>query len=402
MKYIKTYNQFLNENKLNEIGDASAKPFNVIGPSPKQVLNDMLKTQENRTDDPIDWLNPDKVTRWSFSGDKGTDYEMEIAWTVKKHFAIRLKPGKRKSSKKFEMKMNIGFYAMSKPSTGTEFNIDDEDDRERTTNLHEQYRILATVIDTAIPVINEVTKEFAINEIYIIPKADKDEAESINNRRGKFYLAYLKKAIKKINTKVTITEDKYNGGFVIRGGHISGSGGGEIGYIRNESALNEIGDRSVEAGDWVQNKYEKDHKGYMFMTADEERYYTYFEKKPKSWLNTQGLEKVKEIKDGAKVWETSFGHLKGHIHGYGGTVDFKSLTNKGKPLQILSTYAEILEDFIKKNKGKVDIIIAKPEKASDGDNRRLRLYKAFLEKSKIFKKVDTVKVFGQEIILLYP
>lgn len=169
-----------------------------------------------------------------------------------------------------------------------------------------------------------------------------------------------------------------------------------------ESKLYEIGDRSAEVGDWIQNKYEKDHKGYMFMTTDEERYYTYFEKKPRVWLNNQGLERVKEIKDGASVWETSFGHLKGHIHGYGGTVDFKSLTNKGKPLQILSTYAEILEDFLSKNKGKVDIIIAKPEKAAEGDNRRLRLYTAFLEKSKIFKKVDTVKVFGQEIILLYP
>jgi hypothetical protein len=169
-----------------------------------------------------------------------------------------------------------------------------------------------------------------------------------------------------------------------------------------ESKLYEIGDRSVDAGDWLQTKYEKNHKGYAFVTSDGERYYAYFEKKPKVWLNNQGLEKIKEIKDGASVWETSFGHLKGHIHGYGGEVDFKSATNKGKPLEILSTYAEILEDFLSNNKGKADIIIAKPEKAVEGDNRRLRLYKAFLEKSKIFKKVDTVKVFGQEIILLYP
>ncbi len=170
----------------------------------------------------------------------------------------------------------------------------------------------------------------------------------------------------------------------------------------NEGKLYEIGDRSVEPGDWLQTKYERNHKGYAFVTSDGERYYAYFEKKPKKWLNNQGLEKVKEIKDGASVWETSFGHLTGHIHGYGGKVDFKTATNKGKPLEILSTYAEILEDFLTNNKGKANIIIAKPEKAAEGDNRRLRLYKAFLEKSKIFKKVDTVKVFGQEIILLYP
>jgi hypothetical protein len=137
------------------------------------------------------------------------------------------------------------------------------------------------------------------------------------------------------------------------------------------------------------------------MTKDEERYYAYFEKKPKVWLNNQGMMKVEEIKNGAKVWETSFGHLKGHIHGYGGEVDFKSATNKGSHFEILSTYSEILEDFLKNNKGKADIIIAKPEKGSEGDNRRLRLYQAFLQKTKIFKKVETIKVFGREVILLY-
>jgi predicted HicB family RNase H-like nuclease len=394
MKHLRLF-----EEHINEIGDASAKPFKVQGPSPREILKDMLHAQENRTDNPIDWLDPDRVVKWSFSGDKGTDYEMEITWTVKKDIQIRLKPGKRKLAKKFAMRMNIGFYAKTKPLTGTEFNIDDEDDRERTTNLHEQYRVLATVIDKSIEVINEVTKEFKIDTIYIIPKADEGEEESINNRRGRFYLAYIKKAIKRLNDKVTASEDKYNGGFIIQGGHRYSTA--DRLEIRNESAVNEIGDRSVEPGDWIQSKYEKDHKGYSFMTKDEERYYAYFEKKPKVWLNNQGMMKVEEIKNGAKVWETSFGHLKGHIHGYGGEVDFKSATNKGSHFEILSTYSEILEDFLKNNKGKADIIIAKPEKGSEGDNRRLRLYQAFLQKTKIFKKVETIKVFGREVILLY-
>lgn len=392
MKHLRLF-----EEHINEIGDASAKPFKVQGPSPRQVSKDMLKTQENRTDNPIDWLDPDRVIKWSFSGDKGTDYEMEIAWTVKKRIAIRLKPGKRKTARKLEMKMNIGFYAKSKPITGTEFNIDDEDDRERTTNLHEQYRILATVVDTAIPVINEAAKDFIINEIYIIPKADKGEEESIDNRRGRFYLAYLKKAIKKINDKVTIQEDKYNGGFVIRGGHRYSTA--DRLEIRNESTVNEIGDRSVPAGQWIQSKYEKDHKGYTFMTKDEERYYAYFEKKPKKWLDNQGMMKV--LKGDEKVWETSFGHVVGHVHGYGGTVDFKTATNKGSHFEILSTYSEIMEDFLKNNKGKADIIIAKPEKGSEGDSRRLRLYQAFLAKTKLFKNVTTESIFGQDVILLY-
>ena len=117
-----------------------------------------------------------------------------------------------------------------------------------------------------------------------------------------------------------------------------------------EEHINEIGDRSVPAGDWIQSKYEKNHKGYTFMTKDGERYYAYFEKKPKKWLEQQGMMKV--LKGDEKVWETSFGHVVGHVHGYGGTVDFKTATNKGSHFEILSTYAEIMEDFLDNNKSK--------------------------------------------------
>jgi len=167
----------------------------------------------------------------------------------------------------------------------------------------------------------------------------------------------------------------------------------------NMRRLYEIGDRSVEPGMWLQSKYEPNHKGYSFVTSDEERYYAYFEKKPKKWLDEQGLFKV--LGGSKNVWETSFGHLKGHMHGYGGELDFKSATNKGKQFEILSTYSEILEDFLKNNKGKVDIIIAKPEAGMDNDKRRLKLYHAFLEKTKIFKKVETISSYGRDIILLY-
>lgn len=394
MKHLRLF-----EEHINEIGDASAKPFKVKGPSPKQVLKDMLKAQGDRTHND-DWYDDDEGHVWTFSGDKGVDYEIEIAWNTKKKMGRPKRSIKNPAAyRKYEMRMNIGFYAKSKPSTGTEFNIGDEDDKERTTNLGEQYRVLATVVDTIIPVINEVTKDFSIETIYIIPKADKDEPESIHNKRGRFYLGYLKKQIKNIKDKVTVTADKYLGGYIIRGGHISGSGGGDIGYIRNESTVNEIGDRSVPAGDWIQSKYEKDHKGYSFMTKDEERYYAYFEKKPKKWLDNQGMMKV--LQGDEKVWETSFGHVVGHIHGYGGTVDFKTATNKGSHFEILSTYAEIMEDFLENNKGKADIIIAKPEKGSEGDSRRLRLYQAFLAKTKLFKNVTTESIFGQDVILLY-
>jgi len=222
MKILR-FKDFLTEQILNEIGDASAKPFKVKGPKPSQVLKDMVKAQGDRTN-ADGWLDPDEVSTWSFSGDKGTDYTIEIAWTTKKKMGKPRRFIKNPETyRRYEFRMNIGFYAKVKPKTGTEFEINlDGDDKERTTNLGEQYRILATVIDTAIPVINEITKTFTIADIYIIPKADRDEQENVNNKRGRFYLAYLKKQLKKIKDPVTVEEDKFHGGFVIRGGHIHG------------------------------------------------------------------------------------------------------------------------------------------------------------------------------------
>ena len=214
-----SYDEF----RLFEIGDASSKPFKVNGPSPRQVLKDMIKAQGDRTSDD-GWIDPDVVSTWTFTGDKGTDYEIEIAWTTKKKMGRPKRFIKNpKTYRKYEFRMNIGFYAKTNPRMGTEFDIHgDLDDKERTTNLNEQYRVLATVVDLALLVINEITKEFSIDSIYVIPKADRDEAETIGNKRGRFYLAYLKKQLKKIKDPVTVEEDKFYGGFVIKGGHIHG------------------------------------------------------------------------------------------------------------------------------------------------------------------------------------
>lgn len=225
------------EFSLNEIGDASAKPFKVKGPSPKQVVKDMLKSNGDRTHDD-GWLKDDQKAVWEFDGDKGQSYTIELAWNTKRKSPVPMRFIKNKKAyKRWEFNMNIGFYAKVEPYTGTDFRIDLSDiEKERTTNLGEQYRILATVVNTAIPVINEAVKEYSINTIYIIPKADKGEPESIDNRRGRLYLAYIKKQIKKIKVPVTARESKYDGGILITGGHSYTYGGPKDDIeIRNES-----------------------------------------------------------------------------------------------------------------------------------------------------------------------
>ena len=49
-----SYDEF----RLFEIGDASAKPFKVSGPNPKQVLKDMIKARGDRTSDD-GWFDDD-------------------------------------------------------------------------------------------------------------------------------------------------------------------------------------------------------------------------------------------------------------------------------------------------------------------------------------------------------
>ena len=98
MKYLRLF-----EEHINEIGDASAKTFKVQGPSPKQVLKDMLRTQENRKDSPIDWLDPEVTSTWTFSGDKGVDYEMS---TNRKLGFCRVAKNKKDLSKLINLSKN--------------------------------------------------------------------------------------------------------------------------------------------------------------------------------------------------------------------------------------------------------------------------------------------------------
>ena len=388
MKYLKLF-----EEHINEIGDASAKKFRYKGPSPRQILQILDKAYNSRENQ--SWSDQ-KSMNWEFSTENA-DYIVNIYYSVNAYLTINL--GRRKpgtTPRRRQLNGGLGFSVKA----------DKREDRERVTNFGEHFRVLATVCDIFVDFINTVADDYILNNVYMIPKAENDETEDTDNQRGRFYEPYIKKQIKRIKRKVTVqnttiktNDGKMVGGFVLKDGHIYTMGGKRHKEFRNESRVYEIGDRSVPAGDWIQSKYEKDHKGYSFMTKDQERYYAYFEKKPRKWLEQQGMMKI--LKGSERVWETSFGHLKGHIHGYGGTVDFKTATNKGSHFEILSTYAEIMEDFLKNNKGKADIIIAKPEKGSEGDSRRLRLYQAFLAKTKLFKNVTTESIFGQDVILLY-
>lgn len=210
------------EYRLFEIGDASAKPFRYSGPSPKKVLDDMNSVVNPMTSfDGWSEYNNQNLVTYKFTGNKGDQYECKLYWIVKKNMVLNFNKKVDPNRKNKLFSMHIAFTITNPSSDG---NIEND----RTTNIGEQYQILSTVVNISLKVINEIIKEFYIHRIYMIPKADEDENNDINNKRGKLYFAYLKRQIKKINQPVTLQREEFKGddnvtygGFVIKGGHLN-------------------------------------------------------------------------------------------------------------------------------------------------------------------------------------
>lgn len=168
-----------------------------------------------------------------------------------------------------------------------------------------------------------------------------------------------------------------------------------------EFRLNEIGDGSVKVGMHLMTQNKPDHKGWAFGTKKKSWYYTYFEKKGEHWLKAYGLYDIIGKK---KAWETSYGIQKK----IGDKPDFTATTNKGEQYEVMSTIIEITTEFLKHFKNDVDVIIGKSIKDGKNDTRRLKLYKAYLDKTNAFKKVEIITPTGDnpwkstdEIILMW-
>lgn len=223
MKYLQLF-----EEHINEIGDASAKKFKYKGPGPRQILQLLDKEYNNRTDQ--NW-SEQKAMTWEFSTENA-DYVVNIDYSVNAH--IRLNLGRRKpgtTPRRRKLNASLGFSVKA----------DKSEDRERVTNFGEQYRVLATVCDIFVDFINTVHDDYILNKVYMIPKAENDETEDTDNRRGRFYEAFIKKQIGRIKGKVTVqnttikTDDGVTvGGFVLIDGHVHTMGGKRHKEFRND------------------------------------------------------------------------------------------------------------------------------------------------------------------------
>jgi hypothetical protein len=220
---MKDINESFEDFRLNEIGDGGSKPFKyILKTNIEKELDDGMgyaKSQGGDWGDDIDII-------YIVRGDHA-NYKVNIACNIRP----KIQPGHpRRRSKiiyKGELQCNIGFDEAG-------------ENQEATTNYNEQYRLMATISDIVVEFIKSIENTWFLTKAYVVPKADEGESESVDNRRGKFYEAYLRKQIRRLKNPYTInTETIWKGArktevFVLQNGHWSGGGGGKTGYIRND------------------------------------------------------------------------------------------------------------------------------------------------------------------------
>jgi hypothetical protein len=147
---------------LYEIGDASTKPFKY-----KLIAGDWAD----------EYKEGGMILLYEFTTDKGTVYNL----------TIDIDDGNDGNR---SINAEIDF---STKTAGGEVSMDD-------TNLGEQYRVMATIKDIVIEFIEEWSKKWYIDKIEISPikssdGGDDDVIDAVDSRRGKLYLAYIRKAL---------------------------------------------------------------------------------------------------------------------------------------------------------------------------------------------------------------
>ena len=190
---------------LSEVGEGSAKPFSYNRKGNFSSFFKSLKTAST-----IDKYTKQKDFVYEVIGDKSR-YLVKFACILrKKNPMILVLPGqkpKQPPKEKYEMEVGVGF------------NVKRARD-EYETNLSEMYRLMATVIEAIKDFVKGVDDEVKLNTIQIHPKADEGSAGSIDSKRGRIYLSYIKKNISKIPGKWTAFQ--YNDRIEVRNGDWTG------------------------------------------------------------------------------------------------------------------------------------------------------------------------------------
>lgn len=185
MKHISTYQQFIAESLILEFGDAS-NPFRYKANTPESTyFSKMIKTVEYKKKleaGPVVDQMPFQDLTYTVYGDKET-YVVKFGGYVSSAIAL-------------PMTKPLPWFIEYEVS----FNVKDAE-TEAETNLGEQYRLMATVTQICLDFIAAATAAgIKVKTLGMFPKNDDGtESVALSSRRGRFYLEYIKKNIKKLD-----------------------------------------------------------------------------------------------------------------------------------------------------------------------------------------------------------
>ena len=177
---------------LYEVGDASAKPFRwSVNRSIDLVSKQFIVGIENQKDK-RDWIGPIKFGYTAHSDMAQYDITMEAMGRKRMLLMLPGRPKPKQTGPMYEMEAWISFTV---------------DNSDEDTNMNEQYSVMATVIQCVEDFVKKASKYFLIKEININPKSDTGDDAQLDSKRGRLYLAYVKRNISKLPGKWTAYAD---------------------------------------------------------------------------------------------------------------------------------------------------------------------------------------------------
>lgn len=188
---------------INEIGEGSAKPFSWKPKGNiKSWIQDTIQTASKTSG--MDRVVPAEDFEYVFTSDQtSTQYIVNIS-SYTGRSPMLLKFGKMTQDTFEKLKENRAKYFIE---SSVAFGLEkDTEGIDPETNLHEQFRVMATVVDCIRHFLTHVesSSELQVRELNVYPKSDTSSADSnaqLDSRRGKLYVAYAKKLVNQIPSK---------------------------------------------------------------------------------------------------------------------------------------------------------------------------------------------------------
>lgn len=186
MRHLMLFEDY--KNFLLEIGDQSAQPFKwkAKEDAGKEMMKEWKKLKPGQ--------RIDLTYEYTFKNDEGVDYVVLFTGMVARRLGSPF-GGERPMSALYDSAFNLAYNTKDDHSKGVE----------TETGLGHVYRIMSTVAQIISDFLKKAeSADIPVKMLQIGAKGDDGHA-GMDSRRGRLYLSYIKKGIKKLGTKSPYT-----------------------------------------------------------------------------------------------------------------------------------------------------------------------------------------------------